>query len=170
VKPVARSRRVRPAKTARPVRRTSYRFSVEVRAPLAYAYEWCTDYRESDHRFTSTHPTIAVPLRDEFRVIRTFQPKVRSGRPAPMTVEVITLLPPDRWHLEQYSEDDDSTVDYRLTRLGPRKTRIDFEIREKWRIPQIPTRKEYLAGWEAFWSRAATALGEGYGEGRSADR
>jgi hypothetical protein len=54
-------------------------------------------------------------------------------------------------------------ADYKLTKVGPKKTRIDIAIKEKWKIPNPPTKAEYLKHASEIWHKYATALENDYG-------
>jgi hypothetical protein len=130
-------------------------------------FRWCTDYRDTDGRFSRRRPRIDVLQRERNRVVRVVSPRGR-GRGASPVVEIIALRRPDRWHLDQYGVEDDETVDYRLRRIGRRETRLEAVSRETWKRRRAPPRAEYEAYIRAFWDRLRAALERDYRAGRPA--
>ncbi len=132
----------------------SYRFRKLIQAPLPFVYQWCTDYREDDDRITDSiyHYKAKVVLREAARIVRII---VLPGRnPNRNTdVEIISLMPPNRWHLNKLSATDDETGSYRLVRKGPRLTSLEMWFREKWRVRNLPDRNRYRALFNQVWDR-----------------
>ncbi len=85
-----------------------------------------------------------------------------------IAVDLVRLEPPNRWHVDQIDETDLATVDYRVTRLGPRRTRVDLEIVERWMTPNHPSHSAYQQSTAAYWDRLVAALEDSYLGGRSA--
>jgi len=148
---------------------TTVRLSFEIRAPLRYVYEWCTDFRSDDGRFSSRRPG---PV---YRVIRISPRRVLRVRIAPgpgpdpaIAVDLVRLNPPRSWHLDQIDEADRQSLDYRLSRVGRGRTRLLLLVTERWVTPEFPTREELRARVRRTWSRFIAALEADYRAGRSA--
>jgi hypothetical protein len=85
-----------------------------------------------------------------------------------IALELIRLEPPDAWHLDQIDETDRQTIDYKLTALGPARTRLDLFITERWVVPEHPSRKEYQERTSEVWDRFVGFLESRYRSGRPA--
>jgi hypothetical protein len=73
---------------------TTVRVSLVIHAPSRYVYDWCTDYRSDDGRFSNARP------RPSFRVIRISPHRVLrirvsrgSGRDPRIAVDLVRLNP-----------------------------------------------------------------------------
>ena len=126
-------------------------------APIQYVYDWCTDYRTDDGRLSRSKPRFKVIRAGSNRVARVRISSGGSATPA-VAVELVRLRPPDAWHVDQIDEADLNSVDYKLTRLGPNRTRIVLSFNERWMTPEHPTRREWLQGANNFWDRLVVAL------------
>jgi hypothetical protein len=143
------------------------RFSKVVRAPLAYAYDWFTDYRDDDGKFSDSKPRFKVTRLARNRVLRV-RFSGRSGRNPRIAVEIVRLRPPAAWHVDQIDETDLAAVDYRLRRLGPKTTRVELDIVERWMTPKYPAHAAYAASTSEYWDRLVSALEARYERGRPA--
>lgn len=148
---------------------TTVRISLVIRAPARYVYEWCTDYRSDDGRFSKARP------RPRFRVVRISPRRVLrirvskgSGRDPALAVEVIRLNPPRSWHQDQIDETDQQSVDYRVSSVGRARTRFLLLSTERWLTPEFPTREVLRARIAGVWARFAAAIEEDYRAGRPA--
>lgn len=143
------------------------RFSKVVQAPLAYAYDWFTDYRDDDGKFSESRPRFKVTQLSRDRVLRVRFSGRRKRSPR-IAVELVRLKPPAAWHVDQIDETDLAAVDYRLRPLGPKRTRVDLDIVERWMTPKFPPRAEYARSTSAYWDRLVAALETRYRQGRPA--
>jgi hypothetical protein len=154
---------------------TTVRLSLVIHAPSRYVYDWCTDYRSDDARFSARRP---LP---SFRVIRISPRRVLrirvargSGRDPAMfdhhrlAVDVVRLNPPRSWHLDQMDETDQQTLDYRVRAVGRTRTRLQLLSTERWLTPEFPTREALRAQIAKTWTRFAAALEADYRAGRPA--
>lgn len=143
------------------------RISKVIAAPVSYVYDWCTDYRPDDGKYSRSKPRFRVLRLSPERVVRV---RYSGGRAKPLAVavEVVRLRPPDRWHLDQIDEADLNSVDYKLTRLGPRKTRLSILLVERWMVPTFPPKVEWVRKSSGYWDALVSALEEQYHSGRPA--
>ncbi len=148
---------------------TTVRVSLVIQAPSRYVYDWCTDYRSDDGRFSKARP------RPRFRVIRisprrVFRIRVSrgSGRDPAIAVEAIRLNPPRSWHQDQIDETDHQSVDYRVSTVGRARTRLQLFITERWVTPDFPTREALRARVARVWAHFAAAIEADYRAGRPA--
>lgn len=153
------------SKTSRRVFAThAGRISKTIAAPLRYVYEWCTDFRADDGKFSKSRPSYRVmkPAPDRVVRIRISPP---SARPTAVAAEVVRLYPPDAWHVDMIDEDDIEAVDYQLSWLGPRKTRLTMAITERWMVPKFPSKAAWVGGTSLYWDRLVSALEARYRKG-----
>jgi hypothetical protein len=143
------------------------RFSKVVNAPLPYAYDWFTDYRNDDGKFSDSRPRFKVTRLAGNRVLRVRFSGGTTRSPG-IAVEIVRLKPPAAWHVDQIDETDLAAVDYRLHRLGPKTTRVELDIVERWMTPKFPARAEYTASTSAYWDRLVSSLETRYRQGRPA--
>ncbi len=143
------------------------RITKVIAAPLGYVYDWCTDYRPDDGRYSKSRPRFRIIRLSPDRLVRVRYLR-RSDGPLSATVEMIRLRPPDRWHLDQIDESDLNSVDYKLTRLGPRKTRLSIHLVERWMVPTFPAKADWVRRSSGYWGGLVSALEEQYAAGRSA--
>jgi len=149
---------------------TTVRVSKVVNAPLRYVYDWCTDYRVDDGRLQR-----GARVMPKFRVLRISPHRVVRVRIAPngshdpdIAVDVVRLNPPADWHTDQIDETDRMALDYHLVRLGPRKTRLDLYVTERWVTRKYPTPKELRQQVSRTWDRFSAALERRYRSGAPA--
>jgi hypothetical protein len=149
---------------------TTVRVSKVINAPLKYVYDWCTDYRPDDWRVQGRRRRGL-----SFRVYRVSPHRVVRVRVAPrgspdpdIAVDLVRLDPPADWHTDQIDETDRMALDYHLVRLGPRKTRLELFVTERWVTRDYPTPSELRRRVSATWDLFSTALEERYRSGAPA--
>jgi len=132
-----------------------------INAPLQFAYKWCTDFREDDNKITGSKNERRILQKNRKRVVyvTTYFPKPETSK---VGVNLVTLHPPNSWHLEFVGEEDDEEGDYHLTRLGTRKTRLDMRFQEKYKVRNAPTQAEDKKHTEEIWDKYAAALERDY--------
>lgn len=91
------------------------RFSRIIDAPLGFVYDWCTDYREDDNRITRSKSRRRILEKTRQRVIYTTREK---GAKSAGAASIVTLHPPDTWHVDSIGDNRDIVGDYRLTKLA----------------------------------------------------
>lgn len=143
------------------------RVSKVIAVPLRYAYDWLTDFRADDGKFSRSKPRFRVLSLSEDRIVRV-RSSPRKVKPLSVAVELVRLSPPDSWHVDQIDEADLNSVDYRLTRLGPKKTRITLILFERWMVPNFPSKAEWVHSTGLYWDSLVAALEEQYRRGTPA--
>jgi len=148
---------------------TTVRLSLVIHAPSRYVYDWCTDYRSDDGRFSSRRP------RPSFRVIRISPRRMvrirvsrGAGRDPAIAVDLVRLNPPHSWHLDQIDETDRESLDYRVSAVGRARTRLQLLVTERWVTPEFPTREALRTQVAKTWARFAAAIESDYLAGRPA--
>ncbi|MDA4112743.1 MAG: hypothetical protein OK474_01730 [Thaumarchaeota archaeon] len=138
------------------------RFSKVINAPLRYAYEWCTDFREDDSKLTGSSAQKRIVEKTKKRAVYVMIYEGADGKEK-VAVSYVTLNPPNAWSLEQFGEEDYETGEYRLKSLGKNKTRIDMVFKETWKdIAKIPTIREQTDGTNKAWDQFIAALEKDY--------
>ncbi len=138
----------------------TFHVSKTIRAPLRFVYDWCTDYRESDPKITGSKVKRKILLKTWHRVIYT-SAYMSSGKPR-SAVNVVTLYPPKAWHLDFISDEDDEAGDYVLTKLGPRRTKLDMTFIEHYKIRKAPTKAQDVKHTHEVWDKYVAALERDY--------
>ncbi|MCI4352589.1 MAG: hypothetical protein L3K14_04295 [Thermoplasmata archaeon] len=141
------------------------RFVKIAKVPLSYAYAWCTDFRSDDGKFSGSTARYRVLKAAPDRAVRIRTAK-SAGKTPVIAIELVRLMPPDRWHVDQVDETDLAAVDYELTKLGPNKTRIELRITERWMTPRFPSRSDYLRTTSDYWDKLVGALETRHAQGR----
>ena len=161
--------RIMPGRGHRVYATQTVRVSKTIEAPLRYVYDWCTDYRSDDGKFSRQRP------RPRFRTVKISPRRVLRIRIAPgegaepaIAVDVLQLSPPNAWHTNQIDEQDLQVVDYKLTALSREKTRLDLLVTERYISPKYPSRVETARRVRATWDRLAGFLEERYRSGKPA--
>jgi hypothetical protein len=132
-----------------------FRVHVTFRAPLDFAYAWCTDYRTDDARRERVPYRRRVLEKGPHRVVFEDLSEASSGGWS-WTRYVVTLRPPGRWHADAVGSHRDLAIDYRLTALGPSRTALDLTWRRRptaigeGRLVRRQVERESLEGWRNF--------------------
>jgi hypothetical protein len=138
----------------------TYQVSKVINAPLKFVYDWCTDFREDDNQITGSRTQRKILQMTKRRVIyiSTYE---REGRMM-SGVNIVTLRPPTAWNLDYVGEGEDETGRYKLTRLGPRKTRLNMIFTEKYKVSDAPTKEEDKRVTDQTWDKYVAALEKDY--------
>jgi len=130
--------------------------SKTINAPIAFVYGWCTDYQADDTKLTRSKTQRVILQKTPRQVIylETFR---RNGRQM-SAVNIVSLNRPIRWHLNYVGQEAEEVGDYRLTRLGPAKTRLDMRFKVRYKIHGAPSKSEETKSTSAVWDKYVTAL------------
>ena len=138
------------------------RVSKTINAPLPYVYGWCTDYREIDPQITGSKSQKKILEKTKKRVIYVQLYTGADGKQK-AAVDIVTLKPPNSWHLDFFGEEDDETGEYSLKALGEKKTKLDMVFKEKWKnIAKPPTIEEQIEHTHKVWDKYIAALEKDY--------
>ena len=77
-------------------------------------------------------------------------------------VNIVTLRPPNAWHLDFAGQEDDEIGEYKLTRIGARKTRLTMTFKIKYKIANAPTKEEDTKSTSQFWDKYVAAVEKDY--------
>ncbi len=142
----------------------SYRISRVINAPLRFVYSWCVDFREDDPMIWGSKAKRMILEKTKRRVI--YMSTHRRRRRTIAVVRIVTLRRPDAWHLDLVGQERDEIGDYHLTRLGPRKTRLEITFRANYRIANAPTKEEDTKLTNKTWDKYIAALERDYEHSR----
>jgi len=143
----------------------SFHVSKIIHAPLQFVYDWCTDYRESDPQITGSKSKRKILMKTKHRVI--WAASYRTSGKIRDAVDVVTLHPPDAWHLNFIGDESDETGDYTLTSLEARKTRLDMTFKVYYKIRNAPSKAQDVKELHEVWDKYVAALEKDYGHSRS---
>ena len=138
------------------------RVSKTINAPPHYVYDWCTDFREDDSKITGSKSQRKILEKTKKRVIYVQIYKGEDGKQK-VAVNIVTLRPPNAWHLDYFGEEDDEIGDYVVKNLGKDKTRLDMVFKEKWKnVAKIPSIEEQTKQSNKSWDKFVEALEKDY--------
>ena len=138
----------------------TFHVSKAIEAPLQFVYKWCTDYPQSDPRIIGSENRRKILFKGKNRVVYVSL-YVRRGEQR-NAVNVVTLHPPKAWHLDFIGDDDDEVGDYHLTRVGPKRTRLDMKFTESYKMHDPPTKAADIKGTSEVWDKYVAALERDY--------
>ena len=147
-------------KAKKRIMKATYRVSKIINAPLRFVYDWCTDLREDDYKMTGSKSRRTF-LEKSGRLV-VYAIRYPSRGKIKHAVNIVTLRPPRGWHLDSYGEEDNEFGDYLLTKLGPRRTRLDMVFTEHWKTASVPPKAEYVKDSIRIWDKYAAALEKDY--------
>lgn len=131
-----------------------------INAPLPFVYAWWTDFREDDPQITGQSRTISIFERTANLVIMSV--KYVSHGEAKTAARIVSLKPPDAWHLDWIGDEGNEIGDYKLTRLDSNRTRLRAIFRVSSKTPGAYARSTFLKGVNAGWDKYVPALETDY--------
>lgn len=142
--------------------RTKYHIETTLRVPLKFAFRWCTDFRPDDAAREGETYERKILTRTARRVVYEDLELTPSGWY--WARHNVRLLPPNRWHSESIGNYREASLDYRLTPLGPKRTR--FELTWRRRVLPLagtpPSRTSIEKGTLLAWRKFAKAMEADY--------
>lgn len=140
----------------------SLQFSVSrvINAPLSFVYAWWTDFREDDSKITGQKRRIAILERNAQRIIMSV--KYTSHGRVMTAARIVTLKPPNAWHLDFIGDENEETGDYQLRSLGTRKTRLHAAFKVNYRNRRTPSKLAFLKNINESWDKYVAALEREY--------
>ena len=143
-----------------------YRIRVSFEVPLDFAFAWCTDYTPEDASLEGESYQRKVIERTSHRVI--FEDLEESDDGWNWSRDVVTLRPPDRWHMDGIGNRRDVTADYVLSALPDGRTRFDLRWSRRPKVPEAKklTKTERETSTMRAWKRFAAAMEQDYRRSR----
>ncbi len=126
-----------------------------IHAPLPFAYQWLTDYRDDDPKITGSSAVREVIEKTASRVVYTTE-MLEKGKPM-KTRSIVTLRPPDGWDVDAKSDLRDYTGTYRLVTSGDATT-IEMTFDSIYKIGDAPDKKDRERITHEHWDKYIAAL------------
>ena len=142
----------------------TFHVSKVINAPLKFVYDWCVDFKEDDNKIWGSSIKRIILQKTTRRVIYVSTHKRKDKNIS--AVRIVALRPPNAWHLDLAGQENDEIGDYRLTRLGQRKTRLDMTFKVKYKIIRAPTRQQDSKQTNEVWDKYVAALERDYARSR----
>jgi hypothetical protein len=158
---------VMPTKgTGRKDKGPEYRIHVIFRAPLKFAFAWCTDYTPEDARLEGEKYERRIIKRTSRQVVFEDLEDTKDGWI--WSRDVVALRPPNRWHMKGLGSRADVTADYLLSSLPDGRTRLDLRWRRtpRVRVAKPLTKAEREASTLRAWKRFGSAMERDYARDR----
>lgn len=146
----------------------TYRVSKTINAPIKYVYDWATDFTDTDNSlWGGKYPRIILHKSRKNAVYAYFS-KGADGK-AKLAVRFVTLHPSTySWHLDYYGEQALETGEYKLTKQGKTKTRLNIVLKNKRKQDKGPSAQELEKNANFVWVKYTEALEKDYRSGKSA--
>ena len=129
-------------------------------APLPYVYSWWTDFREDDPKISSQKRRLSILERNAKRIIMSVR-YTSHGR-VMTAARIVTLKPPNAWHLDWIGDENEETGDYLLRSAGSRKTRLHATFRVNYKHHRSPAKFAFLKSLNEVWDKYIDALERDY--------
>ena len=135
-----------------------YRIRVMFRVPLEFVFAWCTDYTPQDARLEGESYERKVIERTPHRVIFEDLEETEAGWV--WSRDIVTLHPPNRWHMDGVGNRRDVTADYVLTHLPDGRTQLELRWSRRPNVPETTklTKAEREADTVRAWKRFGAAM------------
>ncbi|HXW67950.1 MAG TPA: hypothetical protein VEL82_08775 [Thermoplasmata archaeon] len=139
-----------------------YEYRTVFRAPPAFVFRWCTDYRSDDHRLSGDGGERRILQRSARRVVYEDLESTRDGWS--WSRWTVTLHPPRSWHGRATGNYRNWEIDYRLKALPDGRTAFHLRgVRE----PRVlgsknPSQASMRADLGQQWSRYRRSLEADY--------
>jgi len=139
-----------------------YRIRVTFRVPLEFAFAWCTDFTPEDASLEGESYERKIIERTPSRVV--FEDLEESKTGWIWTREVVTLHPPNRWHMNGAGSRRDVTADYLLSNLPDGRTHLELRWRRQPTMPEAKklTKAKREASTLRAWKRFGAAMERDY--------
>lgn len=139
-----------------------YRIRVPFRVPLDFAFAWCTDFTPQDAALEGESYQRKIIERTPRRVV--FEDLEESESGWIWSREVVTLHPPNGWHMDGVGNHRDLTADYILSSLPDGRTQLELRWRRRPSMPDAKTltKAEREASTARAWKRFGAAMERDY--------
>lgn len=126
-----------------------------IHAPLPFAYQWLTDYRDDDPKITGSSAVREIIEKNPNRAVYTTE-MVEGGK-LTKTMSVVIFRPPDRWDVEASSDLRDYSGSYRLVPSGE-DTIIEMIFDSTYKIGDAPDKEGRERITNDRWDKYIAAL------------
>lgn len=133
--------------------------------PLAYAFDWLTDFRDDDPQLTDSDIKRKILEKTPDRTVYLSE-EMKEGREI-KTKYVVDTKRPDRWQYTGSGDDRDSVGGYVLVPEGE-EVRLEMTYETTYKRGPIPTPEEAERDSLEFWDKLIPVLVKDYQEGKPA--
>lgn len=143
-----------------------YEVETTFRAPIEFAFRWCTDYSPADPRIERDTYTRRILSRGRRTVV--YQDLGDHAGGWFLNLQTVTLHPPSYWHAESVGNYRTWSIDYRLRALPDGTTRFRFRgFRTPTPLDKDPPRADAVQeNLRELWQRFGRALEADYRRSR----
>jgi len=138
----------------------TYTLTKTIKAPIQFAFDWCTDFREDDYKLTDSSSRRTMYNRSGTKVVyvdeETVDGEVRKSK------SEVTLYPPDRWVLSAQGDVEDEEGEYRLEANDEVTTVLRMTFRVGHKLKPIPSKAKWEKDGNEFWDKLVVALEKEY--------
>jgi hypothetical protein len=138
----------------------SVTISRRIEAPLSFAYTWCTDFREDDTAISGQKRRITIHEKTRNRFIMSVRSESR-GRIV-TAARIVSLKPPNAWHLDWIGDEHDESGDYNLRRLSGGATRLTMTFKVRNKAATASTKAAFATEVNSMWDKYVAALESDY--------
>jgi hypothetical protein len=133
-------------------------------------FDWCTDYTPGDAALEKEEYERKIIKRTPGAVI--FEDLEESKDGWDWSRAVVSLHPPNRWHMDGIGNHRDVVADYALSRLADGRTRLDLRWRRRPHEPETRrlTKAQRESSSRRAWKLFAAALERDYAHRRRVRR
>jgi len=134
----------------------------DFKAPLSFVFSWCTDFSTSDPKLEKEKYARRIIEKTRSRIVFEDLQDMKDGWSWQRAT--VTLIPPDRWHMDNIGNRRDVTADYVLSRLPRDQTELDlrWKVRPKTAAVAKITKNERERSVEDMWRKFAEVLERDY--------
>ncbi len=139
-----------------------YRIRVTFGVPLDFAFAWCTDFTPQDARLEEESYERKIIEQAPRRVIFEDLEETEAGWV--WSRDVVTLRPPNRWHMEGTGNHRDVIADYVLSPVLGGRTQLALRWRRRPKMSEEKklTKAEREASTTRAWKRFSAAMERDY--------
>lgn len=147
-----------------------YVVATTLRAPLTYAYRWCTHYTPDDGDLSGEGYERRILSRSDRRVV--FEDLLDTRNGWIWIHREVRLGPPNGWHAESVGSDRRISVEYRLSALSDDRTQLVITaLRQPYGIGKgNPPAAEWQRRISQNWARLGRVLERDYRRDRARRR
>jgi hypothetical protein len=127
-----------------------------INAPLSFVYSWWTDFREDDPKITGQERTISIFEHNGSRIIMSVSHQ--SDDKTVSAARIVSLMPPDAWHLDWIGDEFDETGDYKLTPISSGRTKLAAIFKVKPKTTNCPDKANLRKNINEVWVKYIEAL------------
>lgn len=139
----------------------SYTITMKIKAPLDYAFKWCTDFDEGDTKITQSDSNRVLIEKKTDRVIYVMLAENDGNTRG--RAYIVRLKPPNSWNMKAYGNGSDSTGEYKLTRISPDLTKLTVTFAHNfYDVAAMPAKSKKKLDSQATWNKYISALETDY--------